>query len=216
MSDAFSGILFDNDALSLLAAAGLVQETLDLFGIPLSQVSRLESLTHMLLRRRIGRSWTDEARATAVREAHQVQVCRLVPDEQLTQRLVLVDEIDEGEAFLVALLTENPHLLLVTGDKRSLRALSDASELEDVRAKVAGRIVCLEAILQALVRARGAMTIGQAFQPVSSHVTLRVVFTSVNMSNQSQCLLAIDSYYRELRGFVAEGFLFEIDPPFET
>jgi len=56
VADPIDGVLFDNDALSLLGAAGLIGESLALLGVHPARAFRLESLTYMLRRGRIGRN----------------------------------------------------------------------------------------------------------------------------------------------------------------
>lgn len=121
-----------------------------------------------------------------------------------------VKDIDQGEAVILGSVAELPSSMMVSGDRRSLRALCEAPELHDIRDRLAGRIVCLEALLHALVDSHGATAIGRAFRPVSSHVTLRVVFTETNMGDEEQCRMAIDSYLRELEGWVGMGFLWPV------
>jgi hypothetical protein len=210
VADAFDSILFDNDALSLLAASGLLSRTLAVLSMSRAEAYRLESLTHMVRRKRIGRLWTDDVRDAALHELQTIQVWRHQPGADLLQRLVDVYDVDQGEAVIFGSGAELSSLLMVSGDKRSMRALCEAPELRDIRDSIAGRVVCLESLLHALIDSHGAATIGQAFQPVSSHhVTLRVVFTKTNMADEVQCHLAIDSYLRELKGWVGADFLRE-------
>jgi hypothetical protein len=209
----FDGFLFDSDALSLLAAAGLLPHTLAVLGASETQVYRLESLSHMLRRGRIGKTWTPDTRTEALREVQRIQVWRHQPDAELLNRIIAADGVDDGEALLYASLVEHPTYLLVSGDKRSMRALCEAPDLRDIRAAISGRVICLETLLLALIDGHGPVAIGRSFEPVLTHVTLRVVFTATNMVKEGACQSAVISYFRELKGHVGEGFLLEVIRP---
>jgi hypothetical protein len=208
VAGAFNGVLLDNDTLSLLAAAGLLADTLDIYGFKISQAYRLESLPHMLRRGQIGKQWPPSARSRAASEAAGVQVWDHEPDAVLFDRFTGVIGIDAGEALFYASLVERPNMLMMSGDKTAMKALVQAADLRDVRDAVAGRIVCLEEILDALVVAHGAQAIGEACAELRSHQTLRIVFTETTMTDDGQCRENIASYYRELMVAVGADFLY--------
>ncbi|MCC6178143.1 MAG: hypothetical protein IT305_22805 [Chloroflexi bacterium] len=210
MAELVDGILFDSDALSLLGAAGLIPRTLAILGVSPSCAFRLEPLTHMLGQGRVGRAWPDEARANALRAVQQLPAWRHRPAPELLDRFVPVVEIDDGEAVLYASLVEFPSYRIVSGDKRAMIALCTAPDLSDVREAVAGRVICLESLLDGLVQAHGAATIGLAFAPVRSHTTIGIVFTTTNMADHAQCRFAISSYFHDLERSVGAGFLVQL------
>jgi hypothetical protein len=62
-----------------------------------------------------------------------------------------IDGIDDGEAALIAAAMSQDAIVLVTGDKRCLSALSTNPKLADVRRALLGRIVCLESLILKLI-----------------------------------------------------------------
>jgi hypothetical protein len=207
----FDGVLLDNDALSLLAAAGRLEDALALYGLEVAQAHRLPSVSYMLRRKKIGTSWTDAARERATRDSAAIHVWDHVPDADLTERLTGEVGIDPGEALYFASLAERPELAMMTGDRRALMALATAPDLRDVRERIAGRILCFEEILDALVEAHGARSIGESFAACRGHQTLMVAFTEVSMANDATCRSYIAVYHRELTVACGPGFLFVRD-----
>lgn len=81
--------------------------------------------------------------------------------------LSAVTHIDDGEVALIAAVVAQGDLLLVTGDKRCLEALSTAPSLARFRTSLLGRVVCLESLLLRLIRECG-------FDYVSARVAPRL------------------------------------------
>jgi hypothetical protein len=105
--------------------------------------------------------------------------------------LTPVQAIDPGEAQIFAAAAETG-LLVMTGDKRALRALRDVAGLADA---LAGRIVVLEAILLALCDHLGPEEVRSRVQVFAvSDKVVQVCFSTGNQS-PSDALL---SYYRSL------------------
>lgn len=188
MAERFDGIFFDNDVLSRIAAAGMVEHVLAVVGIGAERAYCLPSLVPMLgEKKRIGRSMTPEAREAALRGIAGVRVWRDSPDATLRGRLAAVPGIDDGEAVIFAALVEDRTLALATGDKVSLRALCAAPELRDVRDALAGRVLCLETLLHGLVMRHGALAVGEAFRLVRRYQTIGIVLSDVAMRDEMSC-----------------------------
>ena len=214
MQPAAHGLLFDNDILSVLGAAGLVDEVVAILAVDRSRVYRLDSLTYMLRRgTRLGAGWDARYRMQALAAAERIDVWREQPSAELLQRFQDVPDVDAGEAGLFASLAEQPLYLLASGDKRALRAICQEPGLRAIRDAVAGRVICFESVLAALVDGYGHVPIGNAFAPLRTYYgSLNLVFTDHILSQErpDQCRYAIDSLLRELRAAVGEGFLREV------
>ena len=214
MLHATAGLLFDNDILSVLAAVDLVEEVIAILGVDAAHVYRLDSLTHMLRRgTRIGAGWDERYRAQAQIASERITVWREQPAAELLQQFRDVPDVDAGEAGLFASLVEHPLYLLASGDKRAMRAICQEPMLRTIRDAVAGRVICFESVLGALVDRYGHVQIGSAFAPVRAHHgTLKLVFTDhiLSLAEPDQCRFAISSMLRDHLAAVGDGFLREI------
>ena len=68
-------------------------------------------------------------------------------------------ELDEGESQLLAVLIVRSAALLLTGDKRAVRAMEPVVDAAGYTERVAHRVACLEQIAMALVGRHGAEAI---------------------------------------------------------
>lgn len=121
----------------------------------------------------------------------------MVPEapSQFAGLLTGKDGIDVGEVQLFA-LTASDTLLLMSGDKRALRAVGKEQAMVAV---LAGKVVCLEAMLLALCLKLGREFIRAA---VNRHAGLDQVFTicfSPGTAIPEDCLR---SYLRDLQAAV--------------
>ena len=143
--------------------------------------------------------------------------CDRVPyltDEQNTEvfQLLVRDEIDIGEADLLSRLFENSDYLLLTGDKKALRALATNEDLKGIRQGLSGRVICLEVAIEILVRKVGVKKVAAAFAPLCPHnQTLGIVFSRGEETAEADCLSALCSYVNELGREVDPGFLYRVE-----
>lgn len=84
-----------------------------------------------------------------------------------------------------------------------------APELHDIRAGIAGRVICLEVVLRLLVTSDGVAAATRAFSVFPDHKTMQVVFSEVNAGDQEKCQASLDSYLRDLKRTVGSDFLYE-------
>ena len=205
-------LLVDSDIFVLLAASGSLPRVAELLEIPWPQLRRLAALAHML---RGGtafrRKYSQDIRECACAVADTVSPIRDRPqDDERLQLLLSFAGIDEGEALLLGLLAESGHLL-TSGDKTAMQALAGQESLREVRQLIAGRIICLESILKALVLADGIAKTAQAWLPlVESYKSLAVIFSEVNRKDQHQCLECLDSMLRDLQNRLGSDFLYSV------
>jgi hypothetical protein len=203
-------LLIDTDIFVLLAAAGLTERAAELLGFEPGQVRRLFPVESQLQRgKKFREKYAQPTRDAALAVARKVApIVERPANDALLQQLV-VSDIDEGEALMIALLAENPSWMLATGDRRSLVALAQHSGLKSLRTVLAGRLVCTESLLRLLVVNDGVKKIAAAFSSVRDCDTkLRVIFSEANATNLDSCLEGIDSYLAALRREVGEDLLF--------
>ena len=203
-------LLVDSDIFILLGTAGLLDRTAELLGFSPAQLRRLHALPHMLRGKRMRREYPEEIREAALEAAIRVEGIYDRPaDGELPQRLLAVENIDDGEAALYSHLAEHRTCLLASGDLRAIRALGRAEGFADVRESIRDRVVCLEAAVRLLVEADGVDAIATAFRPVIPHNNhLKVFFSEANVRDQNQCLAAVRSYFDSLRQGSSCDFLY--------
>ena len=118
------------------------------------------------------------------------------------------NNVDSGEALLVGLMLDQPTSVLLTGDKRALTEIGTNQALAAVAASLAGRVVCVEALLRLLVSTHGVASIGKAVDPIRSvNNVVRVCFTADCIADQAKCLVAIEYYFNDLDGATGGAML---------
>ena len=201
-------LLVDNDAFVLFAGASQMEQAASLLGYRLDECLRLDALLHMLRKGRSFSRFSPEARASALALCEQIDSVRDRPSGDVLELLVGHEGIDAGEILLYASLAENPSWMLLSGDKRAMRALCTARDLNHVKDAIAGRIACVESVIERMVTANGAAHTVSAFMPVrSSSPTLSVVLSDSNATSDETCLMATRSYLTELQQVVGPRFL---------
>lgn len=137
--------LLDTDAFCKLATAGLLQDAVRLLGVGLHECGRLPALPHMLRRGRLRKLLGEGTCDALIPLAESIPVAPR-PGDHWLERLTPVTTVDPGEAQILAAAAE-AGLVLVSDDKRALRALKDVPEFAEA---LAGHIVTIEALLIAL------------------------------------------------------------------
>ena len=205
-------LLVDSDVFVLLSAAGLLDELAAALGFTPDAIRRLPALPHQLRKGRTFRRYDESARQAAAARCEAVLPLDEQPDKLAFGRMLSVDGIDEGEAFLFATLAERHACLLATGDSRSLIALGQAPEMQDVRDQVRGRIVPLEAALILLVRRLGATAVGPRLKPLAAvHRTIDIVFGTKDEFDDAETVRQITSYLDSLRQSMGGDLLYPVE-----
>lgn len=206
-------LLIDSDIFVLLSAAGLLDDLVGCLGFELSGVRRLDALPHQLQRGRSFRRYDEAARSEALRRCHEVRSIEDRPtSSEHWEKLISVDDIDEGEAFLFAKLAEASASLLTTGDQRSLIALGKAEGLNSFRDQIRGRVVCLESALLLLVQSIGAQSVGEALQRLRGvNTKIDVLFGYKTEFVEEEIVRQLSSYLKDLREKLGDDYLSE--PP---
>lgn len=204
-------LLIDTDNFVLLSAAGLLEKTAAVLGIGVKNLRRLDPVPHQLRKSRKFRTYPETIRNLAIEAAKTIASITEQPkDTDTFTLLAAVEDVDDGETLLFSLLAEEKSWLLTTGDKRCLRAIAKAPELEPVRQVVAQRVICLETLIGLLIEAYGIEGIAKAFTSVRDcNVTLSVLFSSGEATTAEHCLAGIESHLRNLESDIGPGFLYK-------
>ena len=183
-------LLVDTDAFCKLAVGDLLTDAVGLLGADLSECGRLPALPYMLRRGRLRDLFGAEA-CDAMMPAADLMPLAVRPSDAWLDRLAPIPAIDPGEAQLFAAAAE-AGLVVVSGDKRALRALKNVPGFAGA---LAGRIVVLEAILLALCRELGPDEVRRRVRPLlASDKMVQVCFSTGNPDPNE----ALESYYEIL------------------
>ena len=123
----------------------------------------------------------------------------------------MIEEIDPGEPLLIAKAVAGVESLLLSGDKRWIRALS-ASRTKAVRRiknQLKGRVISLEHLFIALTREIGFATlVGKIHVSKITHKTLRILFPPDVIAPEIHCQEGLLSYIGELETITGKGFFY--------
>lgn len=101
----------------------------------------------------------------------------------------------------MALASRSPPSFLLTGDKRSLRALATEPGCAPIVERLAGRVVVLEQIVRAIVTTYPFEIIRDKVVPaVAVDTAIRAVWGSGALAKRADVLAGLDAYIRDLRG----------------
>lgn len=184
-------LLSDTDAFCKLSAIGLFKDAAKLLGGVPAEVARLPALPHMLRRGRGLRKQLGDALADSLAPLADAQPEIPTAPTDVAALLTGKNNIDVGEVQLLALAASDT-LLLVSGDKRALLAVSKIAEVVPM---LAGKVVCLEAMMLALCNSLGVDAVRAAVAP---HRQIDKVF-QICFSDGGTPVECLGSYMRELQ-----------------
>jgi hypothetical protein len=212
-------LLIDNDAFILLAATGYLQNGVELLGFNFNEVRRLSALEPML--RKPARSlsgFSADIRNRALEQCGRVPEITATPGDSSLELLGNVTGLDDGEAILYGLAAEHPCWFLASNDKRAMTAVATDLRLTRVRAAVAGKVICLEAVAKLLIQTQGATLVADRFRGAQILDRRLDSILSPAFSNRPEdCLPAVNSFLAGLDRQFGADFLFkpgtELQPP---
>ena len=183
-------LLIDTDAFCKLAVGGLLRDAVGVLGADITECGRLPALPYMLRRGRLRTVFGPEACDSLIPVANMVPVV-VPPTDAWLDKLTPIQAIDPGEAQIFAAGAESG-LLVMSGDKRALRALREVAAFTDA---LSGRIIVLEAIFIALCDRFGPEYVRRRIQVLAAtDKMIQVCFSTGNPDPRDGLL----SYYRSL------------------
>jgi hypothetical protein len=195
-------LFFDNDAIKKLAEADLLSEAVSIIRASGCQVyvlstARFKFHTH---------NETKGAKKFGI-DVHRrirdfiaaAQVARVVEGADYDV-LAAVVGIDPGEAILFAAAAAEPSALLITGDKTSIRALSNAATCATIARALKRRVICVEQIVSQVIEAKGFQYVRQKIASSAIHDgSLKLVFSRGLSSREADVREGLASFIRDLR-----------------
>lgn len=191
--------LIDNDVFCKLEVCSLLDLALESIGLAPAGCACLPTLPYVLKKGRLLKQYGEELAQQLVRGVGRFVIVPPLPDTWRDQ-LVGQHEIDPGEAVLFGAAAAEPDALVVTGDKRAIRALSGLPTLSSL---LCGRVVCLEALVLRLIAARGIGFVAKRIEPaLAFDGALRNSFTAGDPTE------GLRSHFSALQANVTTGLLY--------
>lgn len=144
----------DNDIILKLAAYDLFVEVIAAFDLTWQDLRVLNTAIYSMQAKNKAKYYSPEGIKRAISIVEQCQTVQTQPTDEF-QLLLRIDEIDEGEASLIATTATESAFWLMTGDKRCLKALVSDQSIASIRQRLVGHTICLEQILLKLISIHG-------------------------------------------------------------
>jgi hypothetical protein len=206
-----SVLLIDSDIFALLAGEGVLEPAVKALGFASSCCARLDALPWMVRDRR------------AFPDLSQDQVDRIIlwcgripswadPGPlSLGKRLAKYRRIDPGEVLLLTALVEHPNFFLLSGDKNWMRVLGSSPELQDIREAISGRVICLERLLEVLIKKLGMRGAAKLLSPArKQNKTLAVLLSEGERTSEAHCREGLRSYLDDLEQLLGADFFLAV------
>ena len=146
----------DNDVILKLTTYRILNKALDCLEIDRSDIRVLASARFVFGSKKLQKKHSKEILLSAIKF---VESCATISaqdnDEYRLLEKQAKNDIDPGEATLIAATFHESASLLATGDKRCLQALFSIESLELIHKKLQGRVICLEQIICKLIETQG-------------------------------------------------------------
>ncbi|HUV03637.1 MAG TPA: hypothetical protein VMX94_00860 [Armatimonadota bacterium] len=209
-------VFADVDIILKLAEYDLLDETCALVEITPSEV-RVRRATPIVLRNKRQKlttgpspSHTDAGFDRAIAFAENAHAITDRPPDEYHKPLTAVEGIDPGEGGLIATaLTVTLDPVILTGDKRCLRALGKSESLKDIHNRLKRRVVCLEEVLRSMILQGSFVSVRDAVSlaPPDCDTAITNAFRGASEQDWERVLEELEVHLRNLEEDVGEGWL---------
>lgn len=201
----------DNDAILKLVACDSFLEAIDTLGGTPKDLHVLQSAKFMFKKqKKLVQKYTQTVCDKAILIVEQCQEIESKLSLEL-ESLNCIEGIDPGEANLIAATNNKGSFYLVTGDKRCLKALALAPNLNAVQQRLNKRVVCFEQLIWNLIEHHDFNYILNKLLPnIHCDGALSAVFGSGERSTKDNVLQALSGYICNLHKETKELLLCDI------
>lgn len=201
--------LSDNDIVEKLAICDLLDEALAAFNATRDDVRVIPTLKNRIgigtprpkVVRRLGAEVAERLVEFigSVREIEDYSAA----DHQMLEALDDSVEIDPGEIVLLSATAGLDNYLLLTGDKRCLRAVATCPECIDIARRIQGKVVCFEQVIYRVIDYSGFEHVRSKVVPVMQvcDTALRAAFGSGMYATWANVAARLESDIAEIRGY---------------
>ena len=191
----------DNDVILKLTTYRILNEALDCLEIDRSDIRVLASARFVFCSKKLQKKHSKEILLSAI---EFVESCATISaqdnDEYRLLEKQAKNDIDPGEATLIAATFHESASLLATGDKRCLQDLFSIESLELIHKKLQGRVICLEQIICKLIETQGFDWVLERVLPnLDCDKALKSAFGSGSNSQPGTVLGTLNSYIQDLQ-----------------
>lgn len=203
-------VLMDNDVVMKSCCYGLVDEVLLCVSKSTWSVHVLGVVRYVLQRAITKRKNIIDKAGAAERLGHLLDRVELIEPDDAELSLAaefeaaaqtLGVELDGGESQLLAVLIRRSAALLLTGDKRAIRAIEPVVQASGYLQHVERRVACLEQVILAMIGRHGAEAVRRRVcGEAEVDKSLAVCFSCTSDScNPGAIAEGLASYIRDLR-----------------
>ena len=195
----------DNDIIHKLVAFQLFEEAIAVLQIVKTDLRVLPTARFFFQAKRKQQiQYPDAVWAEVI---NLVAACSIIPEPSPEQAQASIEEtrqlekfkheIQAGEATLIVATRLEPDFLLLSGDKRCMKAL--AAVPEPIYQRLCGRVVCLEQIILKLILTLGFETVRDRILPmVDCDKTLKICFGYSMSASEASVVAGLTSYISDI------------------
>ncbi len=193
---------FDNDIILKLAACDLFYDVVSSLGLEEADLRvRYSNQFYFKKKKKVSENYSEDIRnyaITIVQKSSKVQE-ELVDIEQLSN-LQKIEGIDSGEAILTLAAMAEESFYIATSDKNYIEALAGATQIEAIKTKLSGRIICLEQAIKIIILSQGFEAVLTKVLPSRQcDKALHAIFGSGERCTQDNVMMSLDGYIQDLK-----------------
>lgn len=190
----------DNDIILKLAACNFFWEAVSTLELSENDLRVLPEAKHVFQRsNKVKKKYGSIILQNAINIVERCGEIQLEEDEEELQQLQ-IEGIDPGEMLLICATRRETSFYLTTGDKRCLTALASHAELENVRQRLTGRVICLEQLILKLIKTQGFDKVLTNVLPARTYDTaLKSIFGSGERATEENVLTSLEGYINDLQ-----------------
>jgi hypothetical protein len=191
----------DNDVILKLTTYRMLDEALDCLEIDRSDIRVLASARFVFSSKKLRKKHSEETLLSAVEFVESgTTISAQDNDEYRLLEKQAKNDIDPGEATLIAATFHESASLLATGDKRCLQALANIESLELIHKKLQGSVICLEQIICKLIETHDFKWVLERVLPnLDCDKALKSAFGSGSNSQSETVLGTLNVYVQDLQ-----------------
>ncbi len=195
-------LFLDNDIILKLSAAGLLVKIEEVFDTDKSSIYVLPSARFYFKDNpRLKKIYSEQVLAHAKDATERYSI---IPDEynddKKLRQLADIEKIDSGEQILFSLTPKRAEFRILTGDKHSIKALSRADGVEEIKTSLRNKIVFLEELILSLFKSLGFDLVFESVisADFSYDKVLKICFNKTKV-NEKQVIDCLKSYINDLK-----------------
>jgi hypothetical protein len=193
----------DNDVILKLTAYNLFWEAIATLKATTIDLRVLDT-ARPVFQRSLGVKlrYPEEIRNAAIDIVEQCQKVS-IQNNATFKALQQINDIDQGEATLISAFPSEDPFWFITGDKRCLRSIAHHPQLETVRQKLKGRVICLEQLILRILNNYDFNFVLAKILPARDYdIAIKSCFSSGTNATPENVTQALKAYIADLRAYL--------------